>query len=174
MHLEAFFGEVLAIGTTGATHGHNAGANTQSMAATFWNSAHTGTKAFNGTGNPTEPFSSDGPRKIFFKPNGVAISPGNFLFSTNGGTTLQKPDFSGADGVTTRTPGFNPFFGTSAASPHGAGIAALIRSANPSLTNTQIHEILVDTALDNMAPGFDRDGGHGVLDAQTAVLGALH
>jgi Subtilase family len=174
MHVEAFFGEVLAIGTRGATHGHNAGANTQSMAATFWNSAHTGTKPFNGTGNPTEPFSSDGPRKIFFKPNGAAISPGNFLFSTNGGTTLQKPDFSGADGVTTRTPGFNPFFGTSAASPHGAGIAALIRSANPSLTNTQIHEILVNTALDNMARGFDRDGGHGVLDAETAVSRALH
>ena len=174
MHVEAFFGEVLAIGTSGATHGHNAGRNTQSMAATFWNSAHTGTKAFDGAHNPTEPFSSDGPRKIFFKTNGAAITPGNFRFSTNGGTTLQKPDFSGADGVTTRTPGFNPFFGTSAASPHGAGVAALIRSANPSLTNTQVHQILVNTALDNMAPGFDRDGGHGVLDATAAVLNALH
>ena len=169
MHLDTFGSARLSIATSGATRGHNAGANTQSVAATYWNSAHNGTTPFNGSSNPTETFSSDGPRRIFFNPNGTAITPGNFRFGTNGGALLQKPDFTAADGVTTRTPTFNPFFGTSAAAPHAAGIAALIRSAHPALTNTQIHAILVNTALDNMTPGIDRDGGAGVLNALTAV-----
>ena len=83
-----------------------------------------GTKPFTGFANTNETFSSDGPRKIFYKPDGTAITPGNFLFATNGGQTLIKPDFAAADGVTTKTPGFSPFFGTSAAAPHAAAIAA--------------------------------------------------
>lgn len=173
IHVESLFGEAeLAISTAGQTHGHNAGANTQCIAATYWNSAHTGTRPFLGTNNPIETFSSDGPRKIFFEPDGTPITPGNFLFATNGGTTLLKPDFTAADGVTTRTPGFNPFFGTSAAAPHAAAIAALVWAANPSLTNTQVAAILRTTALDNMAPGADRDGGFGVLNAAAAVQAA--
>lgn len=171
-HLESFGESTWTFSTTGSAHGHNAGANTQSCAAVYWDSAHNGTKPFNGANNPTENFSSDGPRKIFFNPNGTAITPGNFLFGTNGGTTLQKPDISGADGVTTRTSGFNPFFGTSAAAPHAAGVAALIRQKNPALTNTQIANLLRGTALDNMAAGWDRDGGFGVVNATAAVNAA--
>ena len=174
LHLESLFGSAsLSISTTGQTHGHNAGASTQCVAATYWNSAHTGTKPFNGTNNPTEVFSSDGPRKIFFNPNGSEITPGNVLFGTSGGLTLQKPDFTAADGVSTKTPGFNPFYGTSAAAPHAAAIAALVWGAKPSLTNTQVVSILRNTSLDNMAPGTDRDGGYGVLNALTAVQAAL-
>ena len=163
----------LQIGTAGSTFGHNAGLNTISMAATYWNSAMTGTKPFTGFANPIETFSSDGPRKIFFQPDGTAITPGNFLFGTNGGTTLQKPDATAADGVNAKTPGFLPFFGTSAAAPHAAGIAALVKSARPSLTNAQIKQVLLNTALDNMAPGADRDGGYGILMALPAVQAAL-
>ncbi len=163
----------VAIGTSGATFGHNAAEQTFSMAATYWNAAHTGTRIFTGgASNPVETFSSDGPRKIFYNPDGSSITPGNYLFGTNGGLTLQKPDATGADGVSTATPGFLPFFGTSAAGPHAAGIAALIKSANPSLTNTQIRSILANTALDNMAPGVDRDSGYGILMAPSAVLAA--
>ena len=160
----------LALGTSGATFGHNAGASTFSMAATYWNAAHTGAKIFTGGAvDPVETFSSDGPRKIFYNPDGSSITPGNYLFSTSGGVTLQKPDATGADGVSTATPGFLPFFGTSAAGPHAAGIAALIKSADPALTNTQIRAILTSTALDNMAPGVDRDSGYGLLLAPSAV-----
>jgi hypothetical protein len=174
MRMGTIFGEGgLAINTSGATFGHNAGQNTQSVAATFWNSARIGTKPFNGTNNPTETFSSDGLRKIFFNPAGVAITPGNFRFSSNGGTTLQKPDFTAADGVTTKTPGFNPFYGTSAAAPHAASIAALVIAAKPALTNTQVAAIMHNTALDNMAAGPDRDGGVGVVMAAQAVAAAL-
>jgi subtilisin family serine protease len=162
----------LSIGTAGATFGHNAGASTISTAATYWNSAHTGTKPFTGFANPIEVFSSDGPRKIFYNPDGTAITAGNFLFGTNGGTTLQKPDVTAADGVSTRTPGFTPFFGTSAAAPHAAAVAALVKSANPSLTGAQIKQILINTALDNMAVGPDRDGGFGIVMADKATQAA--
>jgi subtilisin family serine protease len=95
------------------------------------------------------------------------------LFATNGGTTLQKPDATAADGVSTRTPGFLPFFGTSAAAPHAAAIAALVKSAKPGLTNTQIRSLLLNTTVDNMAPGADRDSGYGILMALPAVQATL-
>lgn len=167
------FGGQLSVATGGATTGHNAGANTVSMAATFWNSARTGTRPFNGTNNPAEVFSSDGPRKVFYRPDGSPITPGNFLFNTNGGTTLLKPDLTATDGNVCVTPGFSPFFGTSAAAPHAAGIAALLKSARPGLTNAQILNILRGTALDNEAPEPDPTGGYGVISAQAAMQQAL-
>jgi len=163
----------LAIGTSGATIGHNAARATVSIAATAWNSGRVGTKPFTGVQNPVETFSSDGPRKIFFNPDASAITPGNFLFATDGGTTLQKPDLTAADGVFTKTPGFLPFFGTSAAAPHAAAIAALVKSVNPFLTNTQIRQIMADTALDTMVPGPDRDSGFGITMAPGAVRAAM-
>ena len=163
----------LSIGTFGATIGHNAGASTFSMAAVYWNAARRGTVPFTGgASNPDELFSSDGPRRIFFNPDGTAITPGNFLFATGGGTGLIKPDAAAADGVYTATPGFLPFFGTSAAAPHAAGIAALVKSAAPSLNNTQIRRVLTGTAMDNMASGIDRDSGYGILSAPAAVAAA--
>jgi hypothetical protein len=172
LHVDTERGQV-SIKTSGATFGHNAAANAITAAATYWNSARTGTRPFTGFANTIETFSSDGPRKIFYNPDGSAITPGNFLFGTNGGTTLQKPDLTAADGTSARTPGFNPFFGTSAAAPHLAGIAALIESARPTLTNAQIRQVMIGTALDNMAVGPDRDGGYGIAMALAAVQAAL-
>jgi subtilisin family serine protease len=161
---------VLSIKTDGSTYGHNGGPNTVTVAAVGWNSAKTGTKPFvGGAANPTETFSSDGPRKMFYNSNGTPITPGNLLFATSGGTTFAKPDISAADGVSTKTPGFNPFFGTSAAAPHAAGIAALVWSANPSLTNAQVLACMKNTALDIRAPGVDRDSGSGIVMALAAV-----
>jgi hypothetical protein len=163
----------LATATDGSTFGHNAGLNTVTTAATYWNSAHDGTRPFVGHSNPIETFSSDGPRKIFYNPNGTPITPNNFLFATRGGRTLQKPDATAADGVFCKTPGFLPFFGTSAAAPHAAAIAAIVKSVNPALTNSQIKDILFTTTVDNMAPGIDRDSGHGILMALPAVMKTL-
>ena len=164
---------LLSIATRGSTFGHNGGQNTMCVAATHWGSGRSGVRVFNGAENPIETFSSDGPRRIFYNPDGSAITPGNVLFSTGGGTNLLKPDVTAADGVVCKTTGFLPFFGTSAAAPHAAGVAALVKSANPSLTGAQIREILIDTALDNMAPGADPDGGYGVVSAEAAVNKAL-
>jgi subtilisin family serine protease len=163
----------LSIPTAGSTFGHNAGASTVSTAATYWNSARTGTQPFSGAENPNETFSSDGPRKMFFNPDGTAITQGNFLFSTNGGITLIKPDIAAADGVSTRTPGFLPFFGTSAAAPHAAAIAALVRSVQPTWTPAEVLNAMTSTALDSMEPGIDRDSGYGVAMALQAVRFAV-
>lgn len=170
MHVDTFGEGLLSISTNGSTHGHNAGLNSVSMAATSWNSAHIGTQPFTGAANPNETFSSDGPRKIFYNADGSAITPGNFLFGTNGGTTLVKPEFAAADGVSALTPGFNPFYGTSAAAPHAAAIAALIRQARPDYTVAQVKAAMIATALDSMAPGIDQDSGYGITMAKAAVL----
>jgi hypothetical protein len=164
---------LLSINTAGSTYGHNAGLNTVSTAATYWNSARIGTRPFSGPANPNEIFSSDGPRKVFFYPDGTPFTPGNLLFGTNGGMTLQKPDIAAADGTSTRTPGFLPFFGTSASAPHAAAIAALILSVQPSWTPAQVLEAMQRTALDSMAPGVDRDSGYGIVMALPAVQYAL-
>jgi hypothetical protein len=168
LHLDTERGQV-SINTNGATFGHNAGMSTVTMAATYWNSAKTGTRPFSGAANPVETFSSDGPRKFFYQANGMPITPGNFLFATNGGTTVQKPDITAADGVSAKTPGFNPFFGTSAAAPHAAGIAALVLQAKPGYTPAQVRTAMTASALDNMAPGVDANGGFGVAMATLAV-----
>jgi len=68
-----------------------------------------------------------------------------------------------ADRVTTDVPGFATFSGTSAAAPHAARIAALLKSYNPKLTSAQITELLTTTTLDIMSPGVDRDSGYGIV-----------
>jgi subtilisin family serine protease len=180
------FGGTLQVFTSGETHGHNAPGGCLQMdpgcpgrafgvAAVAWNSARGATRAFvGGASNPTESFSSDGPRRMFFKPDGTPITAGNFLFGTNGGIVLVKPDISAADGTTARTPGFSPFFGTSAAAPHAAGVAAIVKSARPSATGADIFTALTTTALDIRAIGIDRDSGYGLIMAPAAVNAILH
>ena len=63
---------------------------------------------------------------MFFRPDGTEITPGNLLLGTNGGVDLRKPDITAADCVTTLTPGFTTFCGTSASAAHAAAIAALL------------------------------------------------
>jgi HYR domain/Subtilase family len=161
---------VLTIATNGNVRGHNASgaANAYSVAATdVANSvgAFTG-----GATNPVETFSSDGPRRMFFDPAGNPFTPGNF--TSTGGIVLQKPDITAADGNASSaasSPRFNPFFGTSAAAPHAAAIAALMRSFTPAPTPAQIRAALNGSALDIEAAGFDRDSGVGIVMAFGAM-----
>ena len=68
--------------------------------------------------------------------------------------------------------GYYFYAGTSMASPHVAGVAALIKSVNPSLTNAEIRNILESTAEDLGDPGWDQYFGYGLVDAYAAVLEA--
>ena len=52
----------------------------------------------------------------------------------------QKPDIAAADGVSTTV--FSSFFGTSAAAPSAAGVAALILSAKSSIRVDDAYAIL--------------------------------
>ena len=112
-------------------------------------------------------FSSDGPRRVFFETDGTAITPGNF--SSSGGRLLTKPDIAAAEFVETTTPGFDIFRGTSAAAPHAAAIAGLMKSRQNLLTPGQIKQIMTGTAIDIEAVGVDRDSGFGIVDALAAL-----
>lgn len=70
-----------------------------------------------------------------------------------------------------RTPGsagYGWMQGTSMASPHVAGIVALMKSAKPSLTPAQIEQTLKDTARP-LPEGCSRGCGAGLVDATAAV-----
>ena len=98
-------------------------------------------------------------------------SRGPFTVLFPGAASRGKPDAMGIDGVSvTGVGGFpTPFFGTSAAAPHGAGIAALLRGAVPALTAAQVRDALKNTAVDLLPVGFDNTSGFGRLDALNAL-----
>lgn len=59
--------------------------------------------------------------------------------------------------------------GTSMASPHVAGVVALMLAREPGLTPAQIRSRLIATADDIGPPGFDPDSGYGMLNAYRAL-----
>ncbi|QLH31181.1 MAG: S8 family serine peptidase [Cyclobacteriaceae bacterium] len=67
----------------------------------------------------------------------------------------------------------NRFGGTSAACPQVSGVAALMLSINPTLTEAQLANILRNTATDMGSAGFDNTFGFGRLNAQAAIQQAL-
>ena len=59
--------------------------------------------------------------------------------------------------------------GTSMASPHVAGVAALVQSLHPDYGPDEIRQVLQDTAEDLGDAGWDEMYGHGLVDAHAAV-----
>jgi hypothetical protein len=123
LRLHAFPSGTLAMGSQGAIFGHKGSPAVITVAA----AAAGSDPNVPFPSRTVEPFSSDGPRRIFFRADGSPITPGNF--SSSGGITFAKPDLVGADGVVTSTRGFELFRGTSAAAPHIAAIAGLVIAA---------------------------------------------
>ncbi len=140
------------------------------------------------------------------------LTPTPFLndFSSAGGTPILfdlsgnpivelrlKPEIVAPDGTNTTffgsdisDPGdgsdldsFPNFFGTSAAAPHAAAVAALMLEAaggSGSLTPDEIYTAMESTAIDivrrspsgidNLPVGFDFDSGFGLIQADAAIL----
>ena len=169
LHLSTIRGK-LSKATAGETKGHAVAADAFGVAAVDVGTASGGLFT-GGAANPVEVFSSDGPRRMFYEPDGTPYTPGNV--SSTGGIVRQKPDIAAADGVATATPGFNPFFGTSAAAPHAAAIAALMLDQDPTLIVSEVRNLFASTALDIEAAGMDRDSGYGIIAADL-LLEALN
>jgi subtilisin family serine protease len=67
-----------------------------------------------------------------------------------------------------------PINGTFAAAAHVSGLAALIWSVNPHLTNVQVTGIITSTAVDLGELGWDEYSGYGRINAATAVMTTTH
>ncbi|MCF3934693.1 S8 family serine peptidase [Acuticoccus sp. M5D2P5] len=123
-----------------------------------------------------ESFSSLGGIPIYYDTAGNALpSPEmrnnvSFTASDGGNTT-----FFGAQG--SDDDAFPNFFGTSAAAPNAAAIAALMLERDPSLSPAEIGEVLSATALDmnnpyngpGADPGVDPASGAGLIQADRAL-----
>ncbi len=124
-----------------------------------------------------ESYSSFGPMTILYSPDGTTT------YSTP--QTMDKPDVSGVDGVQTTffpSPSDPYFFGTSAATPGVAAIAALYLEANPGATPAEVKSALVDSGRTMVLNANDSPTGSnlaspdqvgaGLVDAFRAVNGA--
>ena len=106
--------------------------------------------------------------------------PGLFSGTLGGvATTIPSVSLSQADGVglvggvgsavTVASGNYAYYDGTSMATPHAAGVAALVWSNDPSWTHQQIRDALAATALDLGAAGRDNAYGHGLVQAKAAL-----
>jgi hypothetical protein len=169
--------------TSYATHsatiqGHPSAAGAAAVGAAFYND----TPACGSTPASVELFSSEGGSPILFDKNGVRLATAQ---------RRAKPDFVGPDGgndtflgftLASATPpitvntsitgckndaSYPNFFGTSAATPHVAAVAALLLQADPSLTPSAVVSALSQSALP-MADGAAFDGA-GFVQADAAA-----
>ena len=107
---------------------------------------------------------------------GAACGPGweNYVFPLTVGVTyedgekLRKLANQNAT-VAFEFAGYGKLSGTSMATPHVAGIVALMLSLDPSLKPIEVANILRKTAQDTGAPGWDLETGAGMVDALAAA-----
>ncbi|MAE62839.1 MAG: hypothetical protein CMJ18_01085, partial [Phycisphaeraceae bacterium] len=87
--------------------------------------------------------------------------------------TLNQPIITAADGTETTVPGFINFFGTSAAAPNAAAVAALMAEAAGgarSLSFAETRDIMIDTAVGTGVGAWDATHGNGRVSALGAVM----
>jgi hypothetical protein len=99
----------------------------------------------------------------------------------------QKPDIAGPDGGSNTFLGFTTsdtdpkcvnqgnypqFFGTSAATPHVAAVAALMLENNPALTPAQIYTAMRTTTAPLVDPNNAPISGYGFIQAGDAITAA--
>jgi subtilisin family serine protease len=86
---------------------------------------------------------------------------------------LLKPDLAAyGNGTTTTCPGtgYCGFSGTSSATPHVAGVVALMLQSNPDATPAELAAALMTTSQHRGSPGKNLDYGTGLVQAYPAVL----
>ncbi|NEQ79458.1 MAG: S8 family serine peptidase [Moorea sp. SIO2I5] len=155
-------------------YGHANAAGAEAVGAAFYQQ----TPAFGTDPAVLESFSSAGTTPILFDTAGnrlatPEIRPKPEIVAPDGTNTTFFPPFPGQD---VEGDGFPNFFGTSAAAPHAAAVAALMLEAVPGTTPEVIYDILERTALDMDDPftpgfdeGFDNGTGFGLIQADLAI-----
>lgn len=159
---------------SGTSFGHSNAVGAEAVGAAFYLE----TPAF-GTNPPLlQPFSSAGPVPILFDIEGnrlpepeIRLKPE--IVAPDGTNTTFFPLVPGAD---VEGDGFPNFFGTSAAAPHAAAVAALMLEAAPGSSPRDIYTALENTAIDMDDPstpgfdvGFDFGTGYGLIQADQAI-----
>lgn len=148
---------------SGTAYGHPNAAGARAVGA----ARYTQTPAFGQSPPLLEYFSSAGGVEILFDASGNPVSE-----------LRQKPEIVAPDGGDTtffypgqdyEPNGYPNFFGTSAAAPHAAGVAALLKDYDPSLTPDAVYTALQTTAIDMDATGVDFDSGYGLIQAPAAL-----
>lgn len=153
---------------SGTAYGHTCAAGAEAVGAAFYGE----TPAFGQNPPLLEPFSSAGPCPILFEADGTRKSVAE---------VRQKPEIVAPDGTNTtffgwadppccEGDGFPNFFGTSAAAPHAAAGAALMKQAFPAASGPDIYSALENSAIDMNGAGFDFDTGFGLVQIDLALL----
>ncbi|MFI4874001.1 MAG: S8 family peptidase, partial [Blastopirellula sp. JB062] len=163
---------------SGTAVGHSNAEYAMSVGAAYY----VDTPAFGAAEPVQESFSSAGGTPILIDQAGNRIAP---IYRQN--VDIVAPDgtdttfFPGGDLTNTDSDGtgFPNFFGTSAAAPHAAALASLMRQANPSISALEIHQLMRETAIDmddtatvGFDVGYDFGTGYGFVDGEAAVLAA--
>ncbi|MEJ7576542.1 MAG: S8 family serine peptidase [Pyrinomonadaceae bacterium] len=109
--------------------------------------------------------------------SGTLGAAGNWIpavtVSQETGNTLKSQAASSTSAtVVNQTSDWDYYDGTSMATPHVAGVLALIWSVNPTFTNTAVESYLFNTATDLGAVGYDTTYGRGIVNADAAVTQA--
>lgn len=136
---------------SGTVTGHELVPGANTVGATAWSA----TPQFGGN-DTVEGFSSVGSGELLFDAQGNRLA------------TPEDPDkvsFVAPDGSMTSV--FAPFYGTSAAAPNAAAVAALMLPENPYLTPAQVSGILEQSATPALGPAGGT--GAGLIQADRAV-----
>jgi serine protease len=137
----------------------NSGTSSIGFPAAYSNCIAVGATRFDGN---RAPYSQYG--------NGIDVS------APGGDTSVDQNGDGYGDGVLQQTFGtsvtsFGYYFfqGTSMATPHVAGVAALVKAARPTATAAEVRAAIESSCVDRGTAGYDTTFGHGIVDANAAV-----